>query len=71
MKIVNRKTIYKIILAFSLVLFIAPNAGLLREKRNVVHIAEMENRTINQLPTANFFQESFFVSLRDGMMIEY
>lgn len=60
MKKISKKTIYKLMIAFSAILFIAPNAGLLREKRNVVHIAEMENRTINQLPTAKFFTGEFF-----------
>ena len=60
MKKIGKKTIYKLMVAFSALLFIAPNAGLLREKRNVIHIAEMENRTINQLPAAPWFSGDFF-----------
>lgn len=60
MKKISKKTIYKLMIAFSAILFIAPNAGLLREKRNVIHIAEMENRTINQLPDAPWFSGEFF-----------
>lgn len=60
---IKRKTIYKIISGFFLLLLITPNIGLLREKTNVIHIALMENRTINPKPEASFATGKFFKEL--------
>lgn len=60
---IKRKTIYKIIAAFFLLLLITPNVGLLREKTNIIHIALMENRTINPKPEAAFATGKFFKEL--------
>ena len=60
MKSIKRGTIYKAISGFFLLLLVIPNVGLLREKTNVIHIALMENRTINPKPTAAFATGKFF-----------
>lgn len=60
MKNIKRGTIYKAISGFFLLLLVIPNIGLLREKTNVIHIAIMENRTINPKPTAAFATGKFF-----------
>lgn len=63
MKSIKRITVYKFISGFFLLLLITPNVGLLREKTNVIHIALMENRTINPKPEATFATEKFFKEL--------
>lgn len=60
MKNIKRAIIYKIFSAFFLLLLVTPNVGLLREKTNVIHIALMENRTINPKPEAAFATGKFF-----------
>lgn len=60
MKNIKRGTIYKAISGFFLLLLVIPNIGLLREKTNVIHIAIMENRTINPKPTSAFATGKFF-----------
>ena len=60
MKNIKRAIIYKIFSAFFLLLLVTPNVGLLREKTNVIHIALMENRTINPKPEATFATGKFF-----------
>lgn len=63
MKSIKRVIVYKFISGFFLLLLITPNVGLLREKTNVIHIALMENRTINPKPEATFATEKFFKEL--------
>ena len=63
MKIVSKKMLYKIMIGFFFLLLVIPNVGLLREQKNINHVAEMENRTINPLPRAKAMTAKFFSEL--------
>lgn len=56
----NRKTLYKVIGCIFILLLILPCFGILREKRNIELIAEMENRSINSKPVAKILTGKFF-----------
>lgn len=63
MKIVSRKILYKTMMGFFFLLLVVPNFGLLREQKNINHVAEMENRIINPLPSAKAMTDKFFAEL--------
>ena len=56
----HRRTLYKVISFVFVLILIIPCTGILREKRNIELIAEMENRTISNKPTATLFSAKFF-----------
>ena len=61
-----RKSIqYRIMAGLFILLLIAPSFGILREQRNIELVAEMENRTINPKPTAQFLSGTFFNEFED------
>ena len=60
-----RSTLYKVISFIFVLILIIPCVGILREKRNVELIAEMENRTISSKPTATLFSAKFFSEAED------
>lgn len=63
MKSIKRRTVYKVAIGLFLLLLVTPNVGLLREKTNVIHIALMENRTINPKPEASVATKKYFQEL--------
>lgn len=65
MKSIKRRTVYKVAAGLFLLLLVTPNVGLLREKTNVIHIALMENRTINPKPEASVATKKYFQELED------
>ena len=60
-----RRTLYKVISFIFVLILIIPCTGILREKRNVELIAEMENRTISGKPSATLFSAKFFSEVEE------
>ena len=56
----SKKNIYRMLTSLFLLLLILPCFGLLREKRNIDLIAEMENRAIHPGPNSVFGTKAFF-----------
>ena len=61
----RRRTLYRVISFIFVLILIIPCTGILREKRNVELIAEMENRTISGKPSATLFSAKFFSEVEE------